>query len=126
MIDLLRRWWLLLVTVVSINVPWHLIRVWLPDTLRIEYGYSKEFVDYFTSLYYVSTFVGSLAAGWIVGWLADRGWSEQKIRAMQAALREFHEKNPLAPGMSKEDLRAREFARAPPFLFEALLAAAKT
>jgi len=77
-----RRWWLLLLTVVSINVPWHLIRVWLPDTLRLEYGYSKEFVDRFTSAYYVSTFFGSLSAGWIVGWLAHRGCNVHRARLL--------------------------------------------
>ncbi|MBI3862436.1 MAG: MFS transporter [Planctomycetia bacterium] len=75
-----RRWCLLLLTVICINVPWHLIRVWLPDTLRIEYGYTKEFVDYFTSLYYLSTFAGSLSAGWIVAWLAGRGWNVHRSR----------------------------------------------
>lgn len=80
-----RRWALLLVTVVCINVPWHLIRVWLPDTLRVEYGYTKEFVDSFTSLYYASTFFGSLAAGWIVGWLAGRGWNVQRSRLVTFA-----------------------------------------
>lgn len=75
-----RRWWLLLITVVSINVPWHYIRVWMPDTLRVDHGYSKEFVDYFSSLYYLSTFFGSLSAGWIITWLANRGWNVHRAR----------------------------------------------
>jgi ACS family hexuronate transporter-like MFS transporter len=68
-----RRWWLLLLAVVSINVPWHYIRVWMPDTLRMDHQYSKEFVDDFSALYYVSTFFGSLSSGWIVVWLARNG-----------------------------------------------------
>jgi len=75
-----RRWWLLLVTVVCVNVPWHLLRVWLPDTLRLEYGYSREFVDYFSSLYYASTCGGSLAAGWIIARLARAGWNVHRAR----------------------------------------------
>jgi ACS family hexuronate transporter-like MFS transporter len=75
-----RRWWLLLLTVVCINVPWHLLRVWLPDTLRVEYQYSREFVDEFTSLYYASTFGGSLAAGWLVARLARAQWNVHRAR----------------------------------------------
>jgi selenocysteine-specific elongation factor len=40
-------------------------------------------------------------------------------------LGEFHRRNPLAPGMSKEELRSRELAAAPPFLLDALLAATR-
>jgi MFS family permease len=75
-----KRWWLLLVTVVAINVPWHYIRVWMPDTLRTDHGYPKAFVDDFSAVYYVSTFFGSLSAGWIVGWLAHRGWNVHRAR----------------------------------------------
>ncbi|MGE5192069.1 MAG: MFS transporter [Deltaproteobacteria bacterium] len=77
-----KRWWLLLLTVVSINVPWHYIRVWMPDTLRADHKYAKEFVDDFSAVYYVSTFFGSLSAGWIVGWLAGRGWNVHSARMM--------------------------------------------
>jgi len=76
----LRRWWLLLVTVICINVPWHALRVWMPDTLRTWYGYDKAFVDNFTSLYYLFAFVGSLGAGWLISWLAHRGWNVHRAR----------------------------------------------
>jgi len=46
--------------------------------------------------------------------------AQDKLKAMLAA---FHKANPLQPGMSKEDLRSRELAHAPPFLLEALLKA---
>ena len=75
-----RRWWILLLTVVSINVPWHYIRVWMPDTLRVDHGYSKEFVDDFSAIYYLSTFFGSLSAGWIISWLAHLGWNVHRAR----------------------------------------------
>lgn len=75
-----RRWWLLLVTVVCINVPWHALRVWMPDTLQTWYGYDRSFVDHFTSLYYLSTFAGSLATGAVVAWLSSRGWNVHRAR----------------------------------------------
>lgn len=79
-IVMLRRWWLLLLTVVCINVPWHALRVWMPDTLQLHYGYSKEFVDRFTSYYYVSTLVGSVSTGWLVGRLAKSGKGVHRSR----------------------------------------------
>lgn len=75
-----RRWWLLLLTVVSINVPWHYIRVWMPDTLRVDHGYEKEFVNYFSSAYYVATFFGSVSAGWIIHRLVGLGWNVHRSR----------------------------------------------
>jgi len=75
-----RRWWLLLLTVVSINVPWHYIRVWMPDTLRVDHQYPKKFVDDFSAIYYLSTFFGSLSAGWIIAWLARNGWNVHRAR----------------------------------------------
>jgi ACS family hexuronate transporter-like MFS transporter len=81
-----KRWWLLLVTVVAINVPWHYIRVWMPDTLRTDHKYAKAFVDDFSAVYYTSTFFGSLWAGWIVGWLARRGWNVHRARLVTFAV----------------------------------------
>lgn len=77
---LTRRWWILLVVVVLINTLWHYIRVWMPVTLEKDHGYSKEFVAYFTSLYYLSTFFGSLAAGGLTAMLARKGWNVHRSR----------------------------------------------
>lgn len=79
-IFLSRRWWLLLLTVVAINVPWHYIRVWMPDTLRVDHKYEKPFVDDFTSLYYLATFFGSLSVGWIIDRLVQWGWNVHRAR----------------------------------------------
>jgi len=77
---LTRRWWLLLIIIICINTPWHYVRVWLPDTLMDDYGYSSEFVGYFRSLYYLASFFGSLAAGWMVSKLANSGWNVHRAR----------------------------------------------
>jgi hypothetical protein len=52
----------------------------MPDTLRVDHGYSKEFVDDFSAVYYLSTFFGSLSVGWIISWLAHRGWNVHRAR----------------------------------------------
>jgi ACS family hexuronate transporter-like MFS transporter len=75
-----RRWWVLLLVVVCINTLWHYIRVWMPDTLEDDHGYSHRFVQSFTSLYYLATFFGSLASGWLTAWLVGNGWNVFRSR----------------------------------------------
>jgi selenocysteine-specific elongation factor len=58
-------------------------------------------------------------------WLASRPWSEHKIAQFRDILKDYHRRNPLHPGLAKEELRSRELAGAPPFLLDALLARAK-
>ena len=55
-------------------------------------------------------------------WYADRAWLEGAREHLAQTVREFHRANPLAPGIAKEDLRARELPGAPAFLLDGLLA----
>ena len=68
-----RKFWALVLMVVSINCTWQLLRAWLPKFLQQGRGYSEETTLLFNSAYYVSTDVGCLAAGAIALWLARRG-----------------------------------------------------
>lgn len=54
----------------------------------------------------------------------DRDWLQAKLASIENTLRAFHQNKPLAPGMPKEDLRAKELPRAPAFLLDALLSRA--
>ena len=56
------------------------------------------------------------------GWFVDRAWFQQTRERLVRATREFHQRNPLAPGIPRQDLRSRELSEAPPFLLDALLA----
>ncbi|HWQ56189.1 MAG TPA: selenocysteine-specific translation elongation factor [Bryobacteraceae bacterium] len=58
-------------------------------------------------------------------WLVDRGWWQATRERLVRTLREFHRKNPLLPGVPKQDLRGRELPDAPPFVLDALLADTK-
>ena len=58
-------------------------------------------------------------------WLVDRGGWQATRERLVCAVREFHRKNPLLPGIAKQDLRGRELPDAPPFLLDALLAASQ-
>ncbi len=53
--------------------------------------------------------------------LVDRAWANAKVGRIREMLKEFHRKNPLLPGMQKEEIRSRELAGAPAFLLDALV-----
>ena len=54
-------------------------------------------------------------------WLVDRAWMQAARERITAGVREFHQKNPLLPGVPRQDLRGG----APQFVLDALLAQAK-
>src|SRR5207248_10329439 len=58
-------------------------------------------------------------------WVMDAEWFRSAIEDLTKIVREFHQKNPLLPGMAKQELRGRRMPDAPPFVLDALLAAAK-
>jgi selenocysteine-specific elongation factor len=57
-------------------------------------------------------------------WLADRALLDALRLSLAGALRQFHQKNPLLPGIPKQDLRGRTLPDSPPFLMDVLLAGA--
>jgi selenocysteine-specific elongation factor len=54
-------------------------------------------------------------------WYVDRARFEAASARVAETVREFHRANPLAPGIAKEDLRARALPGAPAFLLDAIL-----
>src|SRR5581483_11878694 len=58
-------------------------------------------------------------------WYVGRAWFQAARERLVTVVREFHQKNPLLPGIAKPDLRSRELADAPAFLLDALLADSK-
>jgi selenocysteine-specific elongation factor len=58
-------------------------------------------------------------------WFVDRAWFQSVREQLLRVLREFHQNQPLLPGIPKQDLRGRELPGAPPFLIDALLTAEK-
>jgi selenocysteine-specific elongation factor len=55
-------------------------------------------------------------------WYVDAAWFQAARTRLGHAVREFHRRNPLAPGIARQELRAREMAQVPLFLLDALLA----
>jgi len=54
-------------------------------------------------------------------WLIARATLDRVVVQLREALKEFHRKNPLQPGLPKEEFRSRELAGAPPFLLDAIV-----
>ncbi len=77
-----RRFLVLAVVVIAINLCWHFYRAWLPKMLREHHGYSRGTVNYFTSAFYVATDVGCLSAGFAARFLSSRGWSVHASRVL--------------------------------------------
>jgi selenocysteine-specific elongation factor len=59
-------------------------------------------------------------------WLLDSKWAASQLEAIHETLKQFHRKNPLLGGLSKEELRSKQLPGAPAWLLDALLARAKT
>jgi selenocysteine-specific elongation factor len=58
-------------------------------------------------------------------WFVDRLWFHAAREKLLRVVREFHQENPLLPGIPKQDLRGRELPDSPPFLIDAILAQEK-
>jgi ACS family hexuronate transporter-like MFS transporter len=78
--DFVRRFWVLVVLVVTINTAWHFFRAWLPLFLRRQLHYDESTVNWFSTAYYVATDFGSLTAGAMALYLARRGQSVHASR----------------------------------------------
>jgi ACS family hexuronate transporter-like MFS transporter len=78
----IRRFLILALIAVAINLCWHFYRAWMPKMLREQYGYSRGAANYFTSAFYVAADIGCIAAGVAVRGLAARGWSVHQARVV--------------------------------------------
>jgi ACS family hexuronate transporter-like MFS transporter len=70
-----RRYWLLALLVIVVNIPWHFFRAWMPLFLQKVHGYSEAGTQLFSSAYYAVADIGSLTGGFATLWLARRGLS---------------------------------------------------
>ncbi|MCA9190533.1 MAG: MFS transporter [Planctomycetales bacterium] len=77
-----RRFWALVIMVISINTSWQLVRAWLPKFLQQGRGYSEAQTLYFISVYYIATDVGCILAGVFGLWLIRRGATVHRSRVL--------------------------------------------
>jgi ACS family hexuronate transporter-like MFS transporter len=81
-----RRFWVLLVMTVCINITWHGYRSWLPLYLQKERAYTEAAMSRFTTLYYLVADVGSWTVGFLTLWLSRRGLGVHRSRVVAFAL----------------------------------------
>jgi ACS family hexuronate transporter-like MFS transporter len=77
-----RRFFVLAVLVVMINMTWHFFRAWLPLFLQNQHGYSLEAFSWFSMAYYLATDIGSLTAGFATLGLARAGMPVHASRVL--------------------------------------------
>jgi ACS family hexuronate transporter-like MFS transporter len=77
-----RRFWVLVVLAITINVAWHGLRAWLPLFLQKQHGYSDQQMYQFILVYYLATDAGSLCAGFAALRLVRSGWTVHGSRAL--------------------------------------------
>ena len=58
-----RRFWVLVVVTITVNLTWHGYRAWLPLYLRDQRGYSLVAMSEFTTVYYLVADIGTWTAG---------------------------------------------------------------
>jgi MFS transporter, ACS family, hexuronate transporter len=80
-----RRFWILLVACISINITWHGFRTWLPLYLQKQRGFSEVEMSRFTTAYYLIADIGSWTAGLGTLLLCRRGMSVHGARAFAFA-----------------------------------------
>ncbi len=77
-----RRFWVLAVLVVTINMTWHFFRAWLPLFLQNQHGYSLTEYGRFSMAYYLAADAGCLSAGFVTLRLARGGVSVHRSRLL--------------------------------------------
>lgn len=75
-----RKFFVLLVMVISINACWQLLRVWMPKFLQVGRGYEEATMLLIMPCYYFATDVGCLAAGFLTRFLHGRGYTVHSSR----------------------------------------------
>ncbi|HQU41351.1 MAG: hypothetical protein B7Z73_00065 [Planctomycetia bacterium 21-64-5] len=83
--QLWRRFAVLIVTVITINLCFHFFRAWLPKFLREFHHYERTAVNLFTSAYFVATDIGCLSMGLAVKRLTMIGWPVHRARMVTFA-----------------------------------------
>jgi ACS family hexuronate transporter-like MFS transporter len=83
-----QTWGFTLVKFMTDPVWWFYI-FWLPKYLTQARGFSMETMEYFGSVPFIAAIFGSVAGGWLSGFLMKRGWSLNKARKTAMAVTAF-------------------------------------
>jgi MFS transporter, ACS family, hexuronate transporter len=76
----LRRFWILVVVSISINICWHFLINWIPTYLRTERLLSRSASGYLTAATFLAADLGNLGGGLLSLWLASGGINVVRAR----------------------------------------------
>jgi ACS family hexuronate transporter-like MFS transporter len=77
----LRRFWVLTVVSISINVCWHFLVNWLPNYLKTDRGMPFVVGSLLSAVPFLAADAGNLGGGAASRWLARRGFGASRARA---------------------------------------------
>jgi ACS family hexuronate transporter-like MFS transporter len=80
-----RRFWILVVVSISINICWHFLVNWIPTYLKDERGLNFETGNFLSTIPYLAADGGNLLGGWFSRRLAARGWTAVGARQVVIA-----------------------------------------
>jgi ACS family hexuronate transporter-like MFS transporter len=75
-----RRFWILVIVSVSINICWHFLINWVPTYLKDERGLTYQSSNLLSAVPFLAADFGNLGGGWLSRWLAARGWAAVRAR----------------------------------------------
>ena len=78
--EFVRRFLVLAVVVVAINLCWHYLRYWMPKMLGDQHHYSDKSIQKISVLYYLASDIGCLTVGTTIRSLSVRGWRLHSAR----------------------------------------------
>jgi ACS family hexuronate transporter-like MFS transporter len=77
-----RRFWVCVVTTITVNITWHGYRVWLPLYLQKQRGYSFQAMSEFMAVYYIVADIGIWTAGLSTFFLCKWGMRVHRSRVL--------------------------------------------
>jgi ACS family hexuronate transporter-like MFS transporter len=79
-----RRFWVLVVVSISINICWHFLVNWIPTYFKDERGLDFGTGNYLSTIPFLAADAGNLLGGWASRWLAAHG--RTAVRARQVVM----------------------------------------
>jgi nitrate/nitrite transporter NarK len=81
-----RRFWIMVVVSVAINICWHFLVNWIPTYLKKERGLEFATGNVLSTIPFLASGGGNLLGGWLARQFAARGWSPIRARQLVLAL----------------------------------------
>jgi ACS family hexuronate transporter-like MFS transporter len=82
----LKKFWILVVVSIAINIPWHFLVTWLPSFFKNDRHLGQSAAGYLTAATFLAADAGNLGGGFSSRWLAGKGIPVARARITVMAL----------------------------------------